>query len=158
MLLVAAVEERMRRARVDHDVVLGARVLEPALERLDLIGRYALVGAAEQTEERAAQLGDSGERPLDAPPLAGEARVEAHRARQAEVVVRRGEQRLHAAEAEADRDHGPRAGPLDQRLARGHRVGLDVLDLRGLRVGHVLEIPPALAYACRTAEAVDRDR
>ena len=58
VLAERAVEERVRRARIDDDLVLDAGLLKAALVGLDVLGRDVLVGAAEEAEDRAARLGD----------------------------------------------------------------------------------------------------
>src|SRR4051795_8767891 len=125
-LLLLAVEEGVRRARVDVEVVLDARLVEAAGELVDLVLRDPLVGAAEQAEDRPVHLRRTCERALEAALRAVEAAVEPHRARQPELRVSRREERLAAAEAEADRDRPSLAAALGQRIERSLRVGLDL--------------------------------
>src|SRR6187200_1565267 len=56
-LLELAVEEAVRSAVVDRDLVLDARLVESALELLDDVNRDPLVRAAHQRENRRLQLG-----------------------------------------------------------------------------------------------------
>ena len=78
VLLLAAVEERVRRALVDVDLVLDR---QRGVERGDLVGRDVLVVAGEQAEHRDLGLGRAVERP--ALPVALERAVEADDAGQA---------------------------------------------------------------------------
>ena len=89
---------------------------------------------------------------------AGEQPVEADRAVEHELRARRGQERLHAAEAEADRHEARRARALGERGAGRVGVGLDLREQRLLDVGHVLPVAVALAGARGPAEVVDRDR
>ena len=73
------------------------------------------------------------------------------------MAGRRGEPRVAAAEAEADREDGRAAEPAQVRDRRGD-VRLDELRLRLGDVRHVLEVVAALGDAGRAAEVVDRDR
>src|SRR4051794_6828825 len=66
-LVLLAVEERMRRARVGHDLVLDAGLGKCLLERRHLLGRDRLVGAAEETEDRPTHLPRDFDRRLQAP-------------------------------------------------------------------------------------------
>src|ERR1700760_3879729 len=52
VLLVAAVEERVRRAGVYVNLVVESRLGQAGVEQLDLLDRDGLVGAAEQAEQR----------------------------------------------------------------------------------------------------------
>ena len=86
------------------------------------------------------------------------AAVEADDAVKAELGVGRGEERLRAAEAEADRAHAPRAGALAQRGERRRDVELHRRRARLLHVRPVVEVLAARAEPGGAAEVVDRDR
>src|SRR4051794_40653249 len=158
VLLVLAVEERVRRVGVDDDVVVDVVLVEQAVERVDVARRDALVGAAEQAEHGAADLRDLVEHRWHAEAPAREPAVEADDAVEHELGTHPRQERLRAAEAEADRDEARRARPLHGGGLRRVRVGLDLRGPRLLDVRHVLEVLVALARAGGAPEVVDRDR
>ena len=149
VVLLAAVEERVRRALVGVDLVLDR---QRGVERGDLVGRDVLVVAGEQAEHRDLGLGRAVERPALA--VALERAVEADDARQAGVAQRGRHERLRAAEAEADRDRAIGA----ERGERGLDVERDGLGRRLRDVRRVLEGLVARAEPGGAAEVVDRDR
>ena len=114
VILEAPVEERVRGARVHVDLVVEAGLGEARVELLDLVDRDPLVGAAEQAEERRADVAGALERPVDAEPFAREHAVEADHGREV-GHVRAGQERLEPAEAEPDR--GDRRAPVRSRSA-----------------------------------------
>src|SRR5439155_648723 len=87
------VEERVRRVRVDNDLVRPAGCVEVAVELLDELGRDALVGAAEEAEERTAQLGRVVLRRVEPPLRPIEPGVEGDRAREPELFAGRARER-----------------------------------------------------------------
>src|SRR5437762_3381811 len=102
MLRERPTEERVRRLWIADEVVLDTCILQRAVERIDVVRRYARVGTTEETEDRRAHPWRSvaGRRPLLA--LAGrETAIETNDAREL-GVLRRGEERLPATHAEAE--------------------------------------------------------
>src|SRR5439155_11950959 len=91
-------------------------------------------------------------------PAAAEAPLEADDAVEHELPAHPREERLRAAEAEADRHEARRAGLLDERRLRGVGVRLHLRDAGLLDVRPEIEVLVALAGAGRAAEVVDRDR
>jgi len=87
MLAERAVEERVRRARIDDDLVLDAGILDPALVGLDVVGGDVLVGPAEEAEDRAARLGGACDRVRRALAARDERGVEAHGAVEVELEI-----------------------------------------------------------------------
>src|SRR5215211_6734071 len=69
VLLVAAVEEGVRRAGIGDDLVLDAGVRERAVERVDLVGRDVGVVAAVEAEHRPAHVDGAVDRRHLAPAL-----------------------------------------------------------------------------------------
>src|SRR5262245_25368121 len=115
-LLLLAVEEAVRRALVRHELVLDARVLQRALKGGVVLGGDVLVGARLQREDRRLELAGALGR-------VGRAPVEADGACEP-VLLRGGEPRLAAAEAEPDRENPFRAVLAQIRDTRGD-IGLD---------------------------------
>jgi hypothetical protein len=157
VLFERAVEERVRRARIAHELVLHAGRVERRVVLVDLLLRDVVVGAAEEPEHGAARLTGGPDRRRPVRPL-GQPAVEAHDPGQPERLVGRGQERVRAAEAEADRHHPLRTGARAQQLDRRGGVGLHLLDARLLHVLHVVELLVALAEPGGAAEVVDRDR
>ena len=106
---------------------------------------------------RHADLAGALERPGHPEARAGEHSVEAdHRGEASHVGA--GQERLEAAQAEADGRHRARSGALAQRFDRGGGVLLHLGDLQLLDVRHVLELLVARTEPGGAAEVVDRDR
>ena len=154
-VLLAAVEERVRGARVGHDLVLGAGLAQRRLERLDLVGADRVVLAGHQRQQRRLDLARPLGRRRAAPLRTPGHPVEADGAREP-VAVGGGQPRVAAAEAEADAS--TRSAPCAAQVRdRGGDVGPDALRRRLRDVLGVLEVVAALVGARRAAEVVDRD-
>src|SRR5215213_1563306 len=158
VLLEAAVEERVRRAGVDDDLVLHAGGGERVLEGVELLGRDALVRAAVEAEDRPPHVHRAVDRRRVAPALGIEAAVEADRAREAQLSVRGSQERLRAAEAEADGDRAVGARALAQRGERGGEVRLHRGRARLPHMRPEVEVLAARPQPRRPAEVVDDDR
>src|SRR4051794_34069118 len=132
-LVVLAVEERVRRAGVHDDLVVGAAGVQGLLELRHGLHRDPGVVAAEETEDRQLHVGHRVDRGGDDPgqrSLRGghDAPVEPDDRVEADVVARGRVERLRAPEAEADHDHVPDPGALAKRSAARGDVGLDARD------------------------------
>ncbi len=155
VVLRAAVEEGVRGAFVDLDRVLDG---ERRRERVDLILRDVVVGAAEQAEDRNLGVGRAVDRPAGQQAAARQDPVEADDPGEPVVTLGGLDERHRAAEAEADGDRPLDPGLLLEELQRGGDVQRDRLG-RGLPdVRHVLEVLVARAEPGRAAEVVQRDR
>src|SRR6266545_1570676 len=153
-----AVEERVRRAWIRHEVVRDARFLQRTLEPLDVARRDARVVAAEQTQHRRAHPWRAVLRRSAFLALArGETAVETDDAGDLGVLGR-GEERLPAAHTEAEDEYAARVGRAAKMPDRARDVRLD----RGrLRLGHMLaelEVVTAARGARGAAEVVEGDR
>src|SRR5919197_4452284 len=154
-LLVAAVEEAVRRALVGDELVLDAGRLERLLERLVVVGGDVLVVACLQGQDRRLDVSSALDRSGLAVAL-GRHPVEADRA--GEVVAVRGRQpRVAPPEAEADGEDGAAAELAEPFDGRGN-IRADPLRRRLRDVLRVLELVAALLDARRSAEVVDRER
>src|SRR5258706_5788272 len=103
ILLIGAVEEAVRRARVGDQLVLDARGGERLIELLDALSRDALVRAAEESQHRAFELRRlCGRRDAGKALRAGGIAVEADDARPT-VVLHPPHEREETAQAETGR-------------------------------------------------------
>src|SRR5581483_11573361 len=154
-LLLLAVEEAVRGARVRDDLVLDAGRGERLVEGRVHLGGDVLVGARLEREDRALHPVDALDRAGAGAAAAGDA-VEADRAREAVAGGGR-EPGVVAAEAEADGEDGAGAAAPQLGDAGGH-VGLDPLLGGLLDVGRVVPAVGALVDAGGAPEVVERDR
>src|SRR5699024_10163078 len=83
---------------------------------------------------------------------------EADDAIEVELGAGRCEERLRAAEAEADAHRLPRTGAVAERRQRRGGIGLDLLDARLADVRPEVELVAARREAGGAAEVVERDR
>src|SRR5579859_1018682 len=158
-LLVAAIEEAMGRAGVDHDFRIEAGLLYALLELLHLLYRNALVSAAEETQQRVpfvrANLYDGS---LYGSKCSGQTGIEADYPGKAEIARTRRECQA-AAQAEAGDEGGtPRSLALAQVGKRGIYVGKEACFCHLLHMRHVLERLVARAQTGGASKIVDCQR